>query len=140
MLDFEDTPRKGFQHHEAESEPAYNPHVAAGAAASPDPSALDKQAEQGAQADSGESVTGLEQVELGGDRVQVDDKRIINCRADVNQLVPFKYTWAWDKYLSGCANHWMPSEINMSADIATWNNPNGLDRKSTRLKSSHVAI
>ena len=78
-----------------------------------------------AQSD-GEAVTGLEQVELGGDRVTVDDKRIINCRADVNQLVPLKYEWAWDKYLNACSNHWMPQEVNMAADIATWQDPNGL--------------
>src|SRR5512133_1740104 len=30
-------------------------------------------------------------------RVSVEDKRIINCKADVNQLVPFKYKWAWEK-------------------------------------------
>ena len=59
-------------------------------------------------------------------RVRVEDKRIINGKADVNQLVPFKYMWAWEKYLSGCANHWMPQEINMSRDIATWKDPNGL--------------
>ncbi len=59
-------------------------------------------------------------------RVTVDQKRMINCRADVNQLVPFKYDWAWQKYLDGCANHWMPQEINMNADIALWKNPNGL--------------
>jgi ribonucleoside-diphosphate reductase beta chain len=59
-------------------------------------------------------------------RVRVEDKRIINGKADVNQLVPFKYKWAWEKYLSGCANHWMPQEINMSRDIATWKDPNGL--------------
>jgi len=59
-------------------------------------------------------------------RISVEDKRIINCNADVNQLVPFKYKWAWEKYLAGCANHWMPQEINMSADIALWKNPNGL--------------
>ena len=59
-------------------------------------------------------------------RVRVEDKRIINGSADVNQLVPFKYKWAWEKYLSGCANHWMPQEINMSRDIATWKDPNGL--------------
>ena len=41
-------------------------------------------------------------------RVRVEDKRVINGQADVNQLVPFKYKWAWDKYLAGCANHWMP--------------------------------
>ena len=59
-------------------------------------------------------------------RIRVEDKRIINCSADVNQLVPFKYKWAWEKYLSACANHWMPQEVNMSADIALWKNPNGL--------------
>ena len=59
-------------------------------------------------------------------RVRVEDKRVINGQADVNQLVPFKYKWAWEKYLSGCANHWMPQEINMSRDIATWKDPNGL--------------
>jgi len=53
-------------------------------------------------------------------RIRVEDKRIINCQADVNQLVPFKYKWAWEKYLAACANHWMPQEINMTADIALW--------------------
>ena len=53
-------------------------------------------------------------------RVRVDDKAMINCRADLNQLVPFKYEWAWQKYLDACANHWMPQEINMNADIALW--------------------
>ena len=42
---------------------------------------------------------------------------MINCRADVNQLVPFKYDWAWQKYLDGSANHWMPQEINMTAAV-----------------------
>jgi ribonucleoside-diphosphate reductase beta chain len=59
-------------------------------------------------------------------RIRVEDKRVINGTADVNQLVPFKYKWAWEKYLAGCANHWMPQEINMSRDIATWKDPNGL--------------
>jgi ribonucleoside-diphosphate reductase beta chain len=59
-------------------------------------------------------------------RVTVEDKRVINCKADLNQLVPFKYKWAWDKYLAGCANHWMPQEINMSRDIALWKDPRGL--------------
>lgn len=77
--------------------------------------------------DSGEGgFTGLEMLEMGAARVQVDDKRIINCRADLNQLVPFKYKWAWDKYLAACANHWMPNEINMAADVALWQDPNGL--------------
>jgi ribonucleoside-diphosphate reductase beta chain len=66
--------------------------------------------------------------ELAGaaERVTVDQKRMINCRADLNQLVPFKYEWAWQKYLDGCANHWMPQEVNMNADIALWKKPDGL--------------
>ncbi|EGV27879.1 ribonucleotide reductase [Thiorhodococcus drewsii AZ1] len=71
-------------------------------------------------------ATGLESLEMGAGRVRVDDKRIINCHADLNQLVPFKYDWAWQKYLDACANHWMPQEINMNADIALWKDPNGL--------------
>lgn len=71
-------------------------------------------------------ATGLEDIEMGAEAVKVSKKFIINCDADLNQLVPFKYKWAWEKYLAGCANHWMPNEINMSADIALWKNPNGL--------------
>ena len=59
-------------------------------------------------------------------RVTVDQKAMINCRADLNQLVPFKYDWAWQKYLDGCANHWMPQEVNMTADIGLWKSDNGL--------------
>ena len=70
--------------------------------------------------------TGVEELEGSAVRVKVDDKRMINCRADLNQLVPFKYDWAWQKYLDGCANHWMPQEVNMNADIALWKDPNGL--------------
>ena len=49
--------------------------------------------------------TGLDELEGSAVRVKVDDKRMINCRADLNQLVPYKYDWAWQKYLDGCANH-----------------------------------
>ena len=48
---------------------------------------------------------------------------------DVNQLVPFKYKWAWEKYLATCANHWMPQEVNMSRDIATLEGPERPDRR-----------
>ncbi|MEY3251841.1 MAG: hypothetical protein RL227_814 [Pseudomonadota bacterium] len=66
-------------------------------------------------------------------RVNMADKRIINGQTDVNQLVPFKYKWAWEKYLSTCANHWMPQEVNMSRDIATWKDPNGLTEDERRI-------
>ena len=70
--------------------------------------------------------SGSEDLGTGVNRVQVDDKAMINCRADLNQLVPFKYEWAWQKYLDGCANHWMPQEVNMNHDIALWKSENGL--------------
>ena len=73
-------------------------------------------------------------------RIRVEDKRIINSSADVNQLVPFKYKWAWEKYLAGCANHWMPQEINMSADIALWKNPNGLSDDERRLVKRNLGF
>jgi ribonucleoside-diphosphate reductase beta chain len=66
-------------------------------------------------------------------RVRADDKRIINGQTDVNQLVPFKYKWAWEKYLATCANHWMPQEVNMTRDIALWKDPNGLTDDERRI-------
>lgn len=71
-------------------------------------------------------ATGLGRIARGAARVRVDDKAMINCRADVNQLLPLKYRWAWEKYLSGCNNHWMPTEVSMQADIALWKNPKDL--------------
>lgn len=79
-----------------------------------------------ASLDNLDIAVGLQELEMGAQRVDVDDKRMINCRADVNQLVPFKYDWAWQKYLDGCANHWMPQEVNMSADISLWKNADAL--------------
>ncbi|WLI88423.1 ribonucleotide-diphosphate reductase subunit beta [Massilia sp. R2A-15] len=73
-------------------------------------------------------------------RVNADDKRIINGKTDVNQLVPFKYKWAWDKYLAGCANHWMPQEVNMQRDIELWKNPNGLTEDERRLVKRNLGF
>ncbi len=88
------------------------------AAAAPAPAAVD-------------AASGKEQ------RVTVDQKAMINCRADLNQLVPFKYEWAWQKYLDGCANHWMPQEVNMTSDIALWKSDEGLsDDERTIVKRS----
>ena len=72
---------------------------------------------------------GLEDLEGASSRVDVDQKQMINCRADVNQLVPFKYDWAWQKYLDVSANHWMPQEINMTADVALWKSKDGLSEQ-----------
>lgn len=78
-------------------------------------------------------AAGLEDLEMGAARLSVDDKAMINCRADLNQLVPFKYDWAWQKYLDGCANHWMPQEVNMTADIALWKSADGLTEDERRI-------
>ncbi|NNM43547.1 MAG: ribonucleotide-diphosphate reductase subunit beta [Chlamydiae bacterium] len=56
-------------------------------------------------------------------RVKVSEKRLINNnQVDVNQLMPLKYKWAWEHYINGCANHWMPTEVPMSKDIEMWKN------------------
>ncbi|MFT4670874.1 MAG: ribonucleoside-diphosphate reductase beta chain [Pseudohongiellaceae bacterium] len=94
-----------------------------GAATTNAPDALQKAIQGLADLDVSE---GLEELEGASSRVTVDEKMMINCRADLNQLVPFKYDWAWKKYEDGCANHWMPQEVNMTADIALWKKPNGL--------------
>src|SRR3546814_6998455 len=75
-----------------------------------------------------------------GGRVRAADKRIINGKTDVNQLVPFKYKWAWEKYLATCSNHWMPQEINMSRDIALWKNPNGLTEDERRIVKRNLGF
>ncbi|MDC0573103.1 ribonucleotide-diphosphate reductase subunit beta [Luminiphilus sp.] len=80
-----------------------------------------------------DTAAALEELEIGASRVSVDEKAMINCRADLNQLVPFKYDWAWQKYLDGCANHWMPQEINMTADVATWRSKEGLSEDERRI-------
>ncbi|MBX3654739.1 MAG: ribonucleotide-diphosphate reductase subunit beta [Ramlibacter sp.] len=73
-------------------------------------------------------------------RVNAADKRIINGQTDVNQLVPFKYKWAWEKYLATCANHWMPQEVNMTRDIALWKDPNGLSEDERRIVKRNLGF
>ena len=54
-------------------------------------------------------------------RVNLNSKRLVNCnQVDVNQLVPIKYKWAWEHYLNGCANNWLPTEVPMGKDIELW--------------------
>ena len=83
--------------------------------------------------DSLDLEAGRAELEGASARVDVSEKKMINSRADVNQLVPFKYDWAWQKYLDGSANHWMPQEINMTADVALWKNQYGLTEDERRI-------
>jgi ribonucleoside-diphosphate reductase beta chain len=127
---------------------APEPAVVAAAAAAqrvvetPEPPAIDSassepspEAMQAAEAviANMDASAGVEELEMGASRVSVDEKAMINCRADLNQLVPFKYDWAWQKYIDGCANHWMPQEVNMTADVATWKNKEGLTDDERRI-------
>ncbi len=73
-------------------------------------------------------------------RINAEDKRIINGQTDVNQLVPFKYKWAWEKYLATCSNHWMPQEVNMTRDIALWKDPNGLTEDERRIVKRNLGF
>ncbi|MBD2858811.1 ribonucleotide-diphosphate reductase subunit beta [Spongiibacter sp. KMU-158] len=119
---------------EAVEKPAAKPAVASQTppAASVDNSAsiVEKAA---AAVENLDVAAGLEELDMGAARLRVEDKRIINCHLDLNQLVPFKYDWAWQKYLDGCANHWMPQEVNMTADIGLWKNPEGLTDDERRI-------
>ncbi|MFP5412559.1 MAG: ribonucleotide-diphosphate reductase subunit beta [Gammaproteobacteria bacterium] len=113
---------------------AARPQAPAAARATPDQIAVPAQPHADARPHNGSQVAQSDR------RVRVEDKRIINGGADVNQLVPFKYKWAWEKYLATCANHWMPQEINMSRDIALWKNPNGLTDDERRLVKRNLGF
>lgn len=49
--------------------------------------------------------------------VHAEDKRVVNGAADINQLAPFRYPWAWNYFLNANKNHWTPLDINMSQDL-----------------------
>lgn len=38
----------------------------------------------------------------------------------VSQLIQSKNTWAIDLWKKGCANNWMPQEVDMSEDVKQW--------------------
>lgn len=42
--------------------------------------------------------------------------------AGVNRILPHKHKFAWDLFLTSCANNWMPTEISMQSDISQWKN------------------
>ena len=74
-----------------------------------------------------------EEILVGADgRFKATEKRLINCaQVDVNQLMPIKYNWAWEHYLNGCANHWMPTEVPMNRDVEIWRSSKLTDDERT---------
>ena len=49
-----------------------------------------------------------------------DTKIISDKVATVNQILPHVNKWAWDLFIDGAANNWMPTEISMAKDIEQW--------------------
>ncbi|GAA5523716.1 ribonucleoside-diphosphate reductase subunit beta [Microbulbifer aestuariivivens] len=125
-------PAPSYESHSAPASPAAQSDANSGKASASAPATSAVAAARAAVADL-DPAPGLEELEMGAARIQVDEKRIINCRADLNQLVPFKYDWAWQKYLDGCANHWMPQEVNMNKDVSMWKDPEGLTADERRI-------
>lgn len=79
-------------------------------------------------------------LEAGG-RVNVADKYLMNCTADLNQLIPFKYNWSWSLYLTSCEHHWMPAELELyhaKADYVN-NMPEDGKKLMARAYMSHLS-
>ena len=53
-------------------------------------------------------------------------------KSGVSQLIQSQNTWAIDLWRKGCANHWMPQEVDMSTDIKQWKN-NGFITEDEKL-------
>ena len=63
----------------------------------------------------------------GASPVDINKRKIINGGdADVMQLYPMRHMFAWEAYMAGNANHWLPTEISMQRDIEQWKDPNAL--------------
>lgn len=66
-------------------------------------------------------------IQKGAKPVNINNRRLINGgEADVIQLYPMKHKFAWEYYLNGNANHWLPTEISMQLDIEQWKSPTAL--------------
>src|SRR3989344_5475616 len=66
-------------------------------------------------------------INKGAAPVNINNRKIINgADADVMQLYPMKHLFAWEAYMAGNANHWLPTEISMQRDIEQWKSPTAL--------------
>ena len=60
---------------------------------------------------------------LDGDKAQaaLDGKRVVGGReTGAFNLLPLRYSWAYDLYRTMKANHWEPEDIQMAKDIEQW--------------------
>lgn len=63
------------------------------------------------------TTASISELSLNAKAINADDKRVVNGQADINQLAPFKYPWAWNYFLNANKNHWTPLDINMAQDV-----------------------
>jgi ribonucleoside-diphosphate reductase beta chain len=50
-----------------------------------------------------------------------------------HQILPIKYAWARELYLSGVANNWVPEEISMHLDISQWKSQTELTTQEKKI-------
>lgn len=66
-------------------------------------------------------------INKGAAAVNINNRKIINGGdADVMQLYPMKHKFAWEAYMTGNSNHWLPTEISMQRDIEQWKSMDAL--------------
>lgn len=86
------------------------------------------------------SIIGVDKLITYAGRLNVKDKFLMNCPADLNQLIPFKYNWAWSFYLTSSSNHWMPGELSLYRIAEEWKTVNsGIKKLVARAWYTHNA-
>jgi ribonucleoside-diphosphate reductase beta chain len=76
-----------------------------------------------------ENINDAASMQGGMNPVNADDKRVVNGQADINQLAPFKYPWAWEYFLNANKNHWTPLDINMAQDVTDFHHKLTLEER-----------
>ncbi len=62
------------------------------------------------------------------------EKRVINGRNSPEfNVMPLKYTWAYDLYRDMDANHWLPQEVPMFEDVRHWKDERILDERERNI-------
>ncbi len=102
----------------ARGRPAAVPEAAPGPRArEPEPAPPEPPHRGGASAAPASPAAAEEAMPAAAEPVRVEDKRAVNGKADINQLAPFRYPWAWSFFLNANKNHWTPLDINMLQDV-----------------------
>lgn len=50
-------------------------------------------------------------------RVKAQNKLVFGGKTDQNQIIPIKYTWAWEAYLEANRHHWLPGHVQYGLDL-----------------------